>query len=470
MSFTLAITSCNRHSLLRRTLESWVACVSQNPIQTIILEDGPTPKPAWLDTFSPRLGKIKWINNASRMGQSYSIDRLYSEISTEYIFWCEDDWEFHEGNFLSRSFQILRDHPKVSMVALRSDWNHPVELSVQHNVSGGTESLRIAEPYWGGVWGGTCWNPGLRRLSDFKRFGSYGRHVGYGVHGLGHEKDWSKLHLDLGFRIAVLPSHCRHIGGGCSRAIEPLENHVPRILVAIPACRSFDYGRWESAQSPHYKSHNEPYGTDIHISGENPRIQAVRETWWKDINPFAPNVEAKFFYGNEGADANEPDEVNLPCRDDYASLPTKTREICKYALANGFDFVFKCDDDTIVYVDELVREILDYRCDYGGCEHAGVATGGPGYILSRRAMKVVVDSGDQAHWAEDCSVSKALGLANIQVTHLPGHTPGYAAHWIWPNGFNPARLTVGMVSGHAVQPDIMRQWYAFKELNTGHPG
>lgn len=415
-----------------------------NPVETIILEDGPGAKPAWIDSMFPRLGRVRWINNEYRMGQSYSIDRLYGEVKTELVFHCEDDWLFHEGNFLSKSYAILNQHKDISMVALRSDWNHPL--------TDDSRGFKIAEPYWGGVWGGTCWNPGLRRLSDFKRFGSYGRHVGYGTHGLGHEKTWSKLHLDAGFRIATLPHHCYHIGGECSRSIEPLEMRLPKILIAVLACKNFDYGRWESADSPHYDPKHEAYCKDIHISGPNSRIEALRDTWFKDIEPFAHHVEARLFYG---------DDLGVP--DDYEHLPHKTQAICKWALEHGFDFLFKCDDDTAVYVDRLVREVLERRfIDYGGYVAGEMCTGGPGYWLSKRAMQAVVASGSPVHWAEDVNTGIALAQKNFYPQHLSGHTPGFSDHWIWPKGFDASKLNSEIVTLHAVQPEVMREWYANK--------
>jgi hypothetical protein len=452
MHYTLAVTSCDRHDLLKRTLSSFVDCVNINPFETIILEDSDKPKPAWLDSFFPRLGKVRWLNNEYRMGQSYAIDRLYSEIQSEYIFWCEDDWEFTEGGFLSKSFAILNSNKDISMVALRSDWNHPLVDDPR--------GFSIAEPYWGGVWGGTCWNPGLRRLSDYKRYGSYGRHVGYGTHGLGHEQIWSKKHLDDGFRIAALPHHCHHIGGERSRAIEALDRPLPKLLIAIPACHEFKYGRWESRQSPHYDPKNEAYCEDIHISGANPRIQAVRETWWQDINAFSHHVTGKFFYG-AGTSVESDDAVVLQVPDDYEHLPHKTQAICRWALENGFDYLFKCDDDTAVYVERLVLELLLTRFDYAGLEHSNVCTGGPGYFLSKRAMQAVVAKGTPDFWAEDVWVGKIMGERNIHPHALPGHIAGWSAHWVFPNGFTAERLKeLGPVATmHAMKPEDLREWY-----------
>ncbi len=47
---TLVVTSCDRHSLLKITLDSFIAvnCGGGKPDAVIIIEDGPTPMPEWL--------------------------------------------------------------------------------------------------------------------------------------------------------------------------------------------------------------------------------------------------------------------------------------------------------------------------------------------------------------------------------------------------------------------------------------
>lgn len=462
MKYTLAVTSCDRHNLLKRTLQSFVDCVSIIPFETVIYEDSAAPRPAFLDDFAGNLGKIKWLSDGVRRGQAYAIDRLYSNINSELVFHTEDDWEFHESGFLSASFNILRSCPDISMVALRSEWNHPLVDDPR--------GFKIALPYWEGKWGGTCWNPGLRRLSDFKRFGNYGRHVGYGTSGLGHEAEWSKLYLDAGFRIACIPSHVRHIGDHTSRACEPVPFVLPRILIAVPACQQLEYGAWESELSPKFdkaKAYGgEAYGKDIHISGVNPRVSAVRETWWKDVAAHAHHVDARFFYGKPFVGELNSDEVLLDCGRDYASLPARTAAICRYAVEHNYDFVFKCDDDTAVFVDRLVREIVQTAPAYGGCCHDQVATGGPGYILNKQNARIVGAKHSTTEWAEDWFVSKTLGARDIYPVNLPGHIPGYQAHWYWPNGYTGGKLAPDTVSIHAVQPEVMRAWYA--DISTSY--
>ena len=199
---------------------------------------------------------------------------------------------------------------------------------------------------------------------------------------------------------------------------------------------------------------NRPYGTDIHISGDNNRIAALRDTWLKDVAAFSAHVDYKLFYGVPHNRPAEPDEVFLGCGDDYASLPRKTVEICKYALAHGYDWVFKADDDSYVWVDRLISELMAWRCDYGGFCQGMICSGGPGYWLSKRAMKIVADNADFSHWAEDVTVGKTLSHHRIVHTMLPNHRPGFSAHW-----FDINNIPANSVCIHALQPEAMRELY-----------
>ena len=460
-AYSLLITSCDRHDLLKRTVESFMESCEHPPREIVIVEDGPAPMPAFLNKY--RHLNLRWINNGVRRGQIYSCDRLWRECSNEYAMWSEDDWLFGNGGFVRESFDILDKYPEVITVALRGDWGHPLIRVPKY-------PFPIAEPNWRGGWGGFCFNPGLRRKSDWRLIGSYGKNVGYGTHGLGHEMDLSKLYASKGYVIAAIPDKICHIGDGRSRAIEPITTITPKVLIAIPACWKFDYGKWESSESPSFNKANaykgEAYGTDIHISGPNPRISAVRETWARDVQDF-PNLTVKFFYGeppsgpsDTGHRALLEDEVVLPCPDDYEHLPHKTIAICKYALAAGYDFVFKCDDDTLVYVDRLVQELMSTPFDYAGYLQTNNAAGGVGYWLSRAAMERVQDN--PSMWAEDMWVGCCMLRANIEPVNLEGHRPGFSDHWFWKNGFDPKKLDDNLVTAHAVQPEVMRQWYAYK--------
>lgn len=464
--YCLVVTSCDRHDLLQKALDSFISTCNVKPRCTIIVEDSTTPIPSWLKErwhyYNGALGRITWIQNTARRGQVYSIDRAIAAIpkDIELVFWLEDDWAFSSSGYIQPALEILDKHPLVCQVVFRSDWPHPIIRDSR------IANVPIAQPYWKGDWGGWTWNPHLTRVADLKRFGAYASQAGF-VNGLKHESTFSRKFLDAGYRIAALNRHCYHTGANRSRSIEPLAA-MPRILVAIPACHAYEYGAWESAASPRFdqaKAYNgTAYGTDIHISESGKdRVAALRETWVKDAIKF-PFVDVRLFYGAPHDRGAEKDEIFMACGDTYADLPAKSIAICRYASENGYDLLVKLDDDTLCYLDRLMDECIGLQGDYAGHLNGKMATGGPGYILTKRAFTIVAEkAGANNHWAEDVTVGKCLFHHNIHPINLEGHYSGRSDHWFWPKGhFDPSTLPGGEVTIHAVQPNVMREWWEWK--------
>jgi hypothetical protein len=70
------------------------------------------------------------IFNEVPLKQIGSIDRAYCEVDTEFIFHCEDDWQFYRSGFIEDSLTILETEERIKQVTLRSiqhDYkvNHP---------------------------------------------------------------------------------------------------------------------------------------------------------------------------------------------------------------------------------------------------------------------------------------------------------------------------------------------------------
>ncbi len=92
---------------------------------------------------------------------------------------------------------------------------------------------------------------------------------------------------------------------------------------------------------------------------------AVRRTWLRDCRKLG--VKAYFLIGRRGLPPEiAGDTLYLDCGDDYLDLPRKTTAFLEYVNKNiGFDYVFKCDDDTYVNMKTLLElPYADY--DYFG--------------------------------------------------------------------------------------------------------
>jgi hypothetical protein len=153
---------------------------------------------------------------------------------------------------------------------------------------------------------------------------------------------------------------------------------------------------------------------DFEKNGNN---QVLRDTWLAGAK-----VDHKFFFGTgQGAEDAVllPDCVLLPdVEDDYGHLSAKTQKSLLWASSYGYDFVFRCFPDTYVRPERLMAcgfEAYDYYGDFRG-EHCGpdnYPSGGPGYVLSRRAFELLLDAPIEgvhrvAHYAEDLWVGQIL--------------------------------------------------------------
>lgn len=116
---TLFITSCNRPNLLKVTLDSFLKYNTYPIKEAIILEDSGLKR---INDFAIELLPFpcKIIYNEKRLGQMKSIENGTKFIKTDYIFHCEEDWEFYDSGFIEKSLEILESNHKISVVKLRS--------------------------------------------------------------------------------------------------------------------------------------------------------------------------------------------------------------------------------------------------------------------------------------------------------------------------------------------------------------
>ena len=138
--------------------------------------------------------------NAPPIGQILSIDRLYSHVETDWIFHCEDDWEFSGEGFIAKSFVLLKQFANFSMVGLRDEKDFRKPFCPEVFESSGV-CYRIPDKSHPGM----SFNPGLRRMFDYRIVGSY---ADLAVRS--RESIVAALYESLGYSIAYLCEPATH--------------------------------------------------------------------------------------------------------------------------------------------------------------------------------------------------------------------------------------------------------------------
>lgn len=218
---TVVITTCNRTDLLEKTVYSFFKFNTYPIKKIIIVEDSGIPQD-FSAIKSICTVPLEIIENETNIGQIASIDKAYSKIETDYIFHCEEDWEFFNQGFIEKSFEILKENPKIFTVWLRSHSdtkNHAIEKDHKFFIEGSTDFYYLMNQYHKKVWCGFTFNPGLRRTSDCMIFHPYNnlkaKIIKNGLEVMG-EMDLSIYYQELGYRGAITSNeegYVRHIGG-----------------------------------------------------------------------------------------------------------------------------------------------------------------------------------------------------------------------------------------------------------------
>lgn len=195
----------------------------------------------------------------------------------------------------------------------------------------------------------------------------------------------------------------------------------------------------------------------IHATHANPAaMQAQRETWLRNLD----GADYKFFVGDPAIEAD--DVVPVPHPDGPRFEPhgyrartwflnRKTEALAAYALSEGYDFAFKCDDDTFVRLSELLASGFE-EYDYSGYTdphftqrtgHYRWAQGGAGYWLSRKSMAIIDRCGLRLNPAEDFAVGELLAQHGIAPHHDARYTPvsePKVSEWITLHKIGPERM------------------------------
>lgn len=232
---TFVVTSCGRVDLLEKTIRTFLN-FNTYPISRYILIDDS----AKLEIFE----NIKKLNekfnnifelyfNYEKLGQVRSIDKVYSLVDTDYIFHCEDDWEFYKSGFIEKSIDVLKYDDKILQPVIRPK-NDRYDAGISPEIfetNNGTKYRKLhlvsylVDPSigrWVRNYGGFTLNPSLRRTKEYKLLPSYTSISDEN----GPEEPLDRFYQSLGYYVVSLSEsnndgYVRHIGWNRTS-----ENHI----------------------------------------------------------------------------------------------------------------------------------------------------------------------------------------------------------------------------------------------------
>lgn len=215
---TFICTSCGRFELLQNTIKTFKK-YNTYPIEKYIIIDNSCydNKDLVIKMFDYS-DNIEIIFNNTNIGQVSSIDLAYSKVETEYIFHCEDDWEFFNNGFIEKSLSVLKDNTTISNINIRirfsGDRGSMQPIEEIKNLTEDGVVYYLFKTHFLNEYHGFSWNPGLRRLSDYKKIGDFKQFI--------NEQGANKIYYENGYRAACLEDfYCKHAG---EYSITPLSN------------------------------------------------------------------------------------------------------------------------------------------------------------------------------------------------------------------------------------------------------
>ncbi len=167
---SMVITACvavdGRLTLLEETIVSFLAANTYPIDRYVLIDDSGDPHVhAHLVALFGDLVDVV-MNVRPRTGMTFSIDTAYSLVDSDYIFHCQDDWLFHtKGDFIWQSLEILEHTPDIMVVWCRDHRDHDLPMGNVETTPSGVGYRRITPL---DLWKGFTFNPGLRRVSDYK--------------------------------------------------------------------------------------------------------------------------------------------------------------------------------------------------------------------------------------------------------------------------------------------------------------
>jgi hypothetical protein len=195
----------------------------------------------------------------------------------------------------------------------------------------------------------------------------------------------------------------------------------------------------------------------------------VRETWGAEVE--AAGADVRYFLGHSPMAPPRLDEIILDCDDGYHHLSAKTQLIRRWALANGYDYLWKVDDDCYLRPERLLGNgfaSLDYvgRLRGPSGNYAGPYCSGFTYGLSRKALDLLAP----LNWAanEDFSEDRWTGNKLLSLGISPHHESQFVVQSSKANAISGREAPLvgnAVISSCEYSPADMRRVHA--EFKSG---
>ena len=215
-SVTVCITSCGRLDLLAETLEGFRSFNSGG--RYLISEDSTDADV--IARVRAAYPDVTVLSGPDRLGLMGSIDRLYAQVTTPYLFHLEDDWSFDGAVDWTAAIALLEQRADVAHVCVRD------VSEIKEKYRSRSELLDVAGREFRVMQTGShpeffAWssNPGLMKVATYKAYAPFARMLHDQMSGL-MKKD--------GLRQAfLLPGVARHIGQG-RNVVDPTMPERPK--------------------------------------------------------------------------------------------------------------------------------------------------------------------------------------------------------------------------------------------------
>jgi len=119
---SVVITSAGRKEYLKRTIEALRKHIDYNPekLSWLIIDDYPDSKETHEYIDSLDFIDCKIFNEKNR-GLGYSLNRIFAEIKTEFVLYCQEDFEVLRPVNLEDMVNMLQQNPHISQLILSRD-------------------------------------------------------------------------------------------------------------------------------------------------------------------------------------------------------------------------------------------------------------------------------------------------------------------------------------------------------------